>query len=217
MEKNSSHGFDPIHDTQKLYRSLLDVIARPGTVEHAVEDAGRPSVPEGVSAAAAGIALTLLDGEVGFAVRLKGQEGLAAYIKRMTFSREAAVDAADYIFADGLASEKEIRSVMASAKRGTLVAPDQSATVFIRVEQLAEGGRALPGAEVLPLRLSGPGIPGEAVCTVDGLSPVWLEERERANGEYPLGVDLFLYTEAGDLTALPRTTQVKEVERQWHM
>ncbi|WP_199616336.1 phosphonate C-P lyase system protein PhnH [Paenibacillus alkalitolerans] len=201
---------ESVHETQFIYRALLDSIAYPGTVRDirtAILNLN-PASAAGFCPAAAGIALTLLDGEVGHAVRMKDSSELSDYVRRMTFSPAVPLNKADYVFADGDMSAEEIIALSADVKCGTHEAPDLGATLFIKVETL--GDETARGRR---LTLSGPGIETEKDCIISGLSPEWLAEREKMNAEYPVGIDLFLFTGKGDIIALPRTAKIKEVDR----
>ncbi|MFE5323116.1 phosphonate C-P lyase system protein PhnH [Paenibacillus sp. NPDC056579] len=222
MANDNAVPFDPVHDTQAIYRALLNAVSRPGTVERLEASIARLQLPLGICPAAAGIASALLDGEVRFAMLMEDQEAFTAYVRRMLFSKEAAAAEADYLFADGIMPEAEIREVMGSVKRGTLVAPDDSTTLFIRVDRIESGDelqlQASGGQEQnVCLLLSGPGIRTKQACIIHGLSREWLIARGTINSEYPMGVDVFLFTETGDCMALSRTTKVKEAEPAWRM
>jgi len=158
---------------------------------------------------AAGIALTLLDAEVSHAVQMAEAALLPDYIRRMTFSPVVPMNDADYVFADGDMDAEAIAQIIQSVKCGTHEGPDASATLLLKVTGFAEE----QGTNERRLALSGPGIAVETECRVFGLSTEWLTEREKANAEYPVGIDLILYNSEGHLVALPRTTNLKEVER----
>jgi alpha-D-ribose 1-methylphosphonate 5-triphosphate synthase subunit PhnH len=66
------------------------------------------------------------------------------------------------------------------------------------------------GAEGSFWTLTGPGIQDACTLSVQGLSKAWIVERAKLNAEYPLGIDMVLFTESGQLTALPRTTMMRE-------
>lgn len=199
--------FDAVHDTQHIYRALLEAMAFPGTVQDIGPVIQKLDDSLAFNRTAAGIALTLLDAEVSHAVQMAEATLLPDYIRRMTFSPAAPMNDADYVFADGDMDAEAIARIMESVKRGTHEAPDFSATLLLEVRGFVEeqDGRRLV--------LSGPGIAIETECRVSGLTTEWLMEREKANAEYPVGVDLILYTGEGHLVALPRTTNIKEVER----
>lgn len=196
--------FDAVHQTQRLYRKLLDAMARPGTVRSAADEClGLPFGNGGESAAAA-IALTLVDGEVAFSFDLGGSspDKPAEWIRKRTFGRITAPDKADYVFAPGMPEETEIVQRYGSIRTGSLMSPEDGATVLLLVSGFGPSGESGHG-----WTLSGPGIAGETELFVSGLSPVWMELRERWNELYPMGVDMILFSPDGELAALPRTTK----------
>jgi alpha-D-ribose 1-methylphosphonate 5-triphosphate synthase subunit PhnH len=179
------------------------------------EAANGIDMPEGLSKTAAAIALTLLDGEVTFAARIRGQEGWTETVRRMTYSKLVDFAAADYVFVEGIEERDFIKEVQAKLKIGTLSSPEMSATLFIRVKSLMN--EAVFQEAGCSLKLTGPGIETQTLCCVDGLSFTWIETRAQMVEEYPLGVDLILYTEHGELMAIPRTTVVEGVATAWPM
>lgn len=89
---------------------------------------------------------------------------------------------------------------------GTLESPEGGATLLLAVKALGSGTHFL---------LSGPGIPGTGELAVQGLHPAWISARDGWNGAFPLGVDMLLLAD-DQIVALPRTTQLKEVQS-WDM
>ncbi len=207
--------FDMVHDAQDVYRRLLDAMARPGKIN----DLGpvREKIPPEAALAPglAVMALTLLDGEVSFAVLSQAPEAAERYLKWSTRSRPAPLTEADYIFVDKHLNAGETAALLQGAKRGTLLRPDQSATLFLAVTRLAAPGEGVPGT--IHLRLKGPGIPGERPGAVVGLPRLWIAGRCQVNSEYPLGIDMVLVDSAGRIMALPRTTTVEEGAPVWDM
>jgi alpha-D-ribose 1-methylphosphonate 5-triphosphate synthase subunit PhnH len=209
-------SFNRVHDTQAIYRVLLHAMSRPGLICELGNAVNGIDLPIGTSKAAAAIALTLLDGEVAFAVQMQGHEGWAETMQRLTYCKLVDVAAADYVFVDGIEELSFINQVQSQFIIGTLSSPEKSATVFIRVNNLLDNN-SLSQDQGCSLKLTGPGIQTEAICFVDGLSLAWIESRASLVEEYPLGVDLILYTENGKVIAIPRTTIVEGVAGVWHM
>jgi alpha-D-ribose 1-methylphosphonate 5-triphosphate synthase subunit PhnH len=196
-------GFgDPVHDTQTVFRTLLDALARPGTVG-VIETplpAATTTTATDANAARAGLA--------AFASLL----ALADYATPVWFAQQDAALAAALRFHAGAPLVHEPREAafayvhdaatlppLEAFASGTPESPEQSATVFVRVEALTGGA---------PLTLRGPGI--ETTCSI---APVGLPERfwrERAAlaSHFPCGIDFYLV--CGDrLMGLPRTTLVE--------
>lgn len=195
------NDFDVVHDAQRVFRLLLEAMAKPGTiVDLNFTGTGNP-----LHHVAAALAFTLLDTEVAFAVCLDDAEPLVAWIKRMTLSRMAPIVEADYIFADG--REKAENPLWGRlTDRTSLVQPEAVATLFLVVEHIGTE----PGSSSLAYLLQGPGIKDRRTLYVQGLEPAWLELRSVWNREYPVGIDWVLYTPAGTMACLPRATKVQQ-------
>lgn len=205
-------AFDSVHDTVDIYRKLLHAMARPGTIGEIGRSAGKltESLPEHRVALA--LAVTLLDADVRFAVEMASGKALEAAISLKTYSKPANPPQADYLFADGGLPESAIRSLLPQLAVGTLLQPELAATLIVSVQELSP---ATP--EDATIAISGPGIRDQGFVGIRGLSPVWLSERDRANREYPLGIDLILFDGLGRLCALPRTTEIREEAAVWGM
>lgn len=188
-------GFaDPVHDTQAVFRTLLDALSRPGTV--GVVEKGLPEVRATRAALAAFAALLTLcdyatpvwlaqpDTALGSALRfhtgapLVDEPGLAAF----AYIHEAAAMPALESFALGEAES-----------------PEHSVTLLIRVEALTGGA---------PIVLSGPGIQHTTTIAPVGLPEHFWRERAALAPLFPCGIDCYLVCDS-TLIGLPRTTQAK--------
>lgn len=188
-------SFDKVFDTQKIYRLMLDAMARPGKIiDLPCLDICPPS---GLSGYAAGLAFTLLDAETTFAV-LPADALWQDYLAVNTGAKPAVPAAAEFILLTGQRHAPEI----AEANRGSLLAPEGGATLFILV-----GGIAADAGSI-KLTLTGPGVDGQATVMLEGLILANLESILSLNSEYPLGVDCFFVDRRGRLFAIPRSTSV---------
>ncbi len=179
-------GFsDPSIDAASCFRAALQAMARPGSVQIAAP----VGAPEGLSRAAAALALTILDHEtpVWLAPEL-ATEAVRSWLTFHTGAPQVAERGAAH-FALGRSDDLLPASDFAI---GTPEYPDRSATLIVEVDEL--------GAKH---RLTGPGIRETAYLTHP--DPYFA----RANAaRFPCGIDLFLT--AGDrLAAIPRTTKVE--------
>jgi alpha-D-ribose 1-methylphosphonate 5-triphosphate synthase subunit PhnH len=206
METANSVRFHRVHDTQYIYRQLLDATAKPGQVRNLRQATAHLQSIEPLCTVTVGIAMTLLDQEVSFHVALREQPTVAEYIRNMTYAKWSETAHADYVFIDGRLADETFDVLATLLKIGTLPSPELSTTVFIKVEQLQAE------AKELSVSLRGPGIRSTQPVVVDGLAARWLQLRKLLNGEFPLGIDLVLYTESGDVLGIPRTTIVEEVQ-----
>ena len=186
-------GFaDPVLDSQRAFRAVLDAMAHPGRVVTATA----PGTPAPLGSAAAAVCLTLLDFDTP--VWLDAAAATAEVVDYLRFHCgmvlvEAPAAARFVLIADatGMPSLDDFDA-------GTDERPDLSATVVVQVAGLTQGRG---------YRLTGPGIEGEARLEVAGAPG--LGEVARANAaRFPRGVDFILC--AGErLAALPRTTRVE--------
>ncbi len=193
--------FDRVFTSQRLFRLLLDAMARPGKIVPLPALDLDP--PQGLTCFMAGLAFTLLDRETSFAV-LPGCEPWSRYLLLNSGSRAAAVSEAEFIIVDGQADLPSLLDV----RRGDLLFPDRGATLMIMLSGI--------GAEYgdIGLALQGPGVFGVRTVHLSGLCPANLERVIDLNREFPLGVDLILSDSRGALVCIPRSsTIIREVCR----
>lgn len=206
MRKVKEEGFDKIFDTQAIFRALTDSMARPGKINQIGSVCEKIDAPESVSKVLAGLVFTLIDGETPYSIVPSGLKDLEEFIRWSVMGQSAESDQADYILVSKPITEIEISQLMSTVKKGTLVNPHQSATIFIVVDGISP--ERTPESE-LELELKGPGIETINHVFFSGMSGIWIDERQKANEEYPLGVEMVFVTEKGDLLCLPRTTKVE--------
>jgi alpha-D-ribose 1-methylphosphonate 5-triphosphate synthase subunit PhnH len=177
--------------SQRDFRVLLDVLARPGTT-------GRLAVTDGVPAATIPVA-GLADVEVPLAVLADaGDERWIRPLYVVTGAPAAEPAAARLVLALRPPSAAEI----AVLPRGDALNPERGARLVIAVAGLADGQG---GSELL---LSGPGVQGERLITVRGLPRETIAALAEANAAFPAGVDTFLVAPDGAVAGLPRTTRI---------
>ena len=182
-------GFaDPERAAQRVFRVVLDAMARPGSIGRV---AGPPALPPGLRPAAAAILLTLADADTP--VWTDAGDAATAWLAFHTGC--ACVTEPDGAF---FAHAHRAPPPLPLLRQGSAAAPQLSATLILEVASLRAGGG---------WRLAGPGIDGEARLAVDGLPARFLAELAENAARYPSGVDVLLC--AGDrIAALPRTTRV---------
>jgi alpha-D-ribose 1-methylphosphonate 5-triphosphate synthase subunit PhnH len=190
-----SPGFaDPVHDTQAVFRTLLDVLSRPGTV--GVVENVLPEVRATRAELAAFAALLALCDYATPVWLAQPDTALASALRFHTGAplvdepRQAAFA---YIHDAGAMPPLE------SFALGAAESPEQSVTLLIRVEALTGGA---------PVVLSGPGIQHTATIAPAGLPAHFWRERAALAPLFPCGVDCYLVCGAR-LIGLPRTTQAK--------
>jgi alpha-D-ribose 1-methylphosphonate 5-triphosphate synthase subunit PhnH len=173
-------GFaDPVHDTQAVFRTLLDALSRPGTI--GVVENGLPEVrATRAELAAFAQADTALASALRFhtGAPLVDEPGQAAFAYIHDASAMPALD---------------------SFPLGEAESPEHSVTLLIRVEALTGG---------TPVVLSGPGIQHTTTITPVGLPEHFWRERAALAPLFPCGIDCYLVC-GSTLIGLPRTTQAK--------
>jgi alpha-D-ribose 1-methylphosphonate 5-triphosphate synthase subunit PhnH len=186
-------GFaDPVLDSQRAFRGVLDAIAHPGRVVLLPPLAA----PGPLGAAAASVCLTLLDFDTPLWLDPGAARTDVVDYLRFHCGVPLVQSAAAARFA--LIADVAHLPPLEAFDAGTDERPDLSATLVLQVDGLqSRRGR----------RLCGPGIDGEVRLEVLGAPAFW--ELAHANeARFPRGVDFILCT--GDcLAALPRTTCVE--------
>lgn len=183
-------GFaDPVHDSQRCFRALLDAIARPGTV-HAV--AGPLDPPPPLHPATAAAILTLVDTDTPFALDPAAQPA-AEWIAFHTGATPAPLARAAFALALTPIPLLDLNA-------GTDDAPEDGATLILQVRSLQHGPT---------LRLHGPGLAQPTLCRIDGLAPDFAAQWAKNRARFPRGIDLVLCSH-DRLAAFPRTLTVEE-------
>lgn len=180
-----SGGFDdPSIQSAHAFRSIMDAMARPGTLQAVV--GAKPPAP--LSDAAGSVLLTLCDADTP--VYLAGAVDNAEVRAWIAFHTGAPLSGPSRcMFA--LGTWEELLPLSAYPV-GTSEYPDRSATLIVECAELSEAGATLEG----------PGIEARASLSVPDVPAL------QANSTlYPLGLD-FILTSGQQLAALPRTTKV---------
>jgi alpha-D-ribose 1-methylphosphonate 5-triphosphate synthase subunit PhnH len=188
-------GFaDKVLAAQATFRSVMDAMARPGSVQRIASAAG---TPVGMMRGTAAIALTLFDHDTP--VWLDGRMSATADVaKWLKFHTSAPVVADSSIASFALIGDPQSLPALDRFAFGSNEYPDRSTTLILQVESLTQG---------LRYELRGPGIDGTAVLGAT-IAPQDLFERLAVNETlFPRGIDVVLV--AGDeIVAIPRTTRL---------
>jgi alpha-D-ribose 1-methylphosphonate 5-triphosphate synthase subunit PhnH len=189
MTETLTAGFaDPVLDAQRCFRGVLDAMARPGRI-HAIAGVEPPS---GLSIAAAGVLLTLVDHETPLwldPVLSPARPWIAFHCG----APNAAAGQAAFALSAGLPD-------LTLFPAGTHEAPETSATVIVQLPALTGG---------VPLRLRGPGLRSSALLAPVGLPADFVALWRRNRSLFPAGIDLILCA-GNELAALPRTVAIEE-------
>ncbi len=190
----TASGFaEPVADSQKVFRLLLDAMAHPGRIL-ALPQGILPVSETGLSDTAAATALALLDFETP--VWLDGRSRPAAEFLRFHCGAPVVTDPKASRFA--FAADPTGLPPLDAFDLGSEDYPDRSTTLVLDVAALNQGGA---------LTLRGPGIATTAHLGVSLDAGFWRARAELAE-LFPLGLDLVL-TCGRRLMALPRTTIVE--------
>jgi alpha-D-ribose 1-methylphosphonate 5-triphosphate synthase subunit PhnH len=188
-------GFaDKVLSAQTTFRSVMDAMARPGSVQHIAAPAGMPS---GMMCGAAAIALTLFDHDtpLWLDASMSQAPDVAKWLK---FHTGAPIVSDASVCAFALIGHAAALPPLDRFSFGTNEYPDRSTTLILQVRSLAQG---------LPLELRGPGIDRVAVLQA-AIQPADLVERLAINAAlFPRGIDVVLVADDA-VVAIPRTTRL---------
>ena len=179
-------GFSrPAIDAAHVFRSVMNAMARPGTAFDVLD----VTPPEGLSQAAASVALTLLDRETPVYLGKRFQtEAIQTWL---TFHTNAPFCAPkDAMFALGVWDDL---LPLKQFPVGTPEYPDRSTTLIVDI----------PNWEGMTVRLSGPGLKEPLCAQLPALEPLQLNA-----ALFPLGCD-FIFTCCAEVMALPRSTKLE--------
>lgn len=183
---------DPVADAQRVFRRILDAMARPGRVIE-LDSGVRPPVA-GLEAASA-IALTLLDYETS--VMLPGGEEGSRLADWLRFHCGCPITAEPGA-ADFALLRADALPPLSDFNPGDPKYPDRSTTLVIACPALVDG---------VKLHLEGPGIPGSRTIAPQGLAEAFWTEVQANRSQFQLGIDIILT--AGDaMIGLPRSTRI---------
>ncbi|GGI32679.1 phosphonate C-P lyase system protein PhnH [Bradyrhizobium guangdongense] len=188
-------GFaDKVLSAQSTFRSVMDAMARPGSVQRIVPMAGTAGP---MMRGTAAIALTLFDHDTPLWLDARMSES-SDVLKWLKFHTGAPVVQDTSVASFALISDGGALPALERFALGTNEYPDRSTTLIIQVDNL-DSGRSF--------ELRGSGIDGVATLHAS-IKPFDLFERLRINEAlFPRGIDLVLV--AGDaVVAIPRTTRI---------
>lgn len=180
-----SGGFaDPAIGSAHAFRSVMEAMARPGTIQNI----GGATPPAPLSPATGAVLLTLCDTETP--VYLASDVNCAAVKAWLSFHTGAPlVGPSHCMFAVGT---WDALAPLSTYPIGTSEYPDRSATLIVECPELAASGATM----------TGPGIKEQAALSLPEV------EAFRSNRMlFPLGLD-FIFTSGDRIAALPRTTHV---------
>ncbi|WP_319495831.1 phosphonate C-P lyase system protein PhnH [uncultured Cohaesibacter sp.] len=185
---------EPIYQSQRIFRSLMDAMACPGTIKPVATDA-RPPFPMFPLTAAVLATMADADTPVWLDGTMKDNGALKDWL---TFHVGAPLADEPDVATFAVLSGKRDMPPLESFAKGLQDYPDRSATLLIQVERL--GNKP-------DWSLSGPGIKDTQLLTVSQLSPLFVAQWQENHKLFPRGVDVvFIAPDA--IVCLPRTTAI---------
>ena len=188
-------GFaDKVLSAQSTFRSVMDAMARPGSVQRIAAVAGTPA---GMMRGTAAIALTLFDHDtpIWLDSRMSETPHVAKWLK---FHTSAPVIADSSVSSFALIGEPRDLPALDRFAFGSNEYPDRSTTLILQIDSVTQG----PAIE-----LRGPGINGTAILQA-AIQPQDLLERLEVNVTlFPRGIDVVLVHDDA-IVAIPRTTRL---------
>ena len=192
-------GFhDPIHDSQAVFRGVLDVLSKPGTLVSL--SLGTISPPNGLNAATFALGLTLFDLQSPVCLSggsLEASKQQIVYPFRFHCGCRFVDDPHESAFA--IATEGSATPTLASLSQGSDLYPEESTTLIVQVSCFTAG---------TSVSISGPGIREKATLNIAGVGDGFWEQRADLESLYPRGVDI-IFTCGSDLIGLPRSSRVE--------
>jgi alpha-D-ribose 1-methylphosphonate 5-triphosphate synthase subunit PhnH len=188
-------GFaDKVLSAQSTFRSVMDAMARPGSVQQAVASVGTPGPMMHGTAA---IALTLFDHDTPIWLDAKMSETSDA-ARWLKFHSGAPLVDDPAICSFALIGDGAALPDLSRFALGTSEYPDRSTTLILQVDSLKHGHA---------YELRGPGIDGTAMLRAM-IAPGDLFDRLAVNETlFPRGIDVVLVS-GESIVAIPRTTRL---------
>ncbi|CAB3793194.1 phosphonate C-P lyase system protein PhnH [Pararobbsia alpina] len=193
-------GFaDTVHDSQNVFRALLDALSRPGKLVSI--DAVLPGQDQHDNAHVplAAYAALLALADYSTPVLLQQENRALSDALRFHTGAPITVDCAQAVFA----YLHDARSMLPldGFSLGDPEAPERAAMLFIRVDSLVDGE---------PMTWRGPGIRDTQIVQLSGVPASFWRERAQLASQFPCGIDCY-FVQGGSIIGLPRTTRVEVV------
>ncbi|TSA51284.1 MAG: phosphonate C-P lyase system protein PhnH [Actinobacteria bacterium] len=193
--------------SHEVFRSMLDSLSRPGTISQltALEsvDVPRCIIP----------ILAIVDVETRFSVidNISTSHDWSALIGSATGAPPASLAESSWV----VAFSEPTRDNLEDLPRGSALAPERGCCLVVACALLSEGfdhGDATQ--ESTSIALTGPGVDGQKIVTISGISNYFFESLCDLNGSFPAGVDVWMVDQSGQILALSRSTQISILAQQ---
>jgi alpha-D-ribose 1-methylphosphonate 5-triphosphate synthase subunit PhnH len=212
MQSNNLHGMsagsidlatltpgfaDTVHDSQGVFRALLDALSRPGKIVSI--DAVLPSLSdEGAHVPLAAYAALLALADYSTPVLLQHEHRALSDALRFHTGAPVTADCAQAVFA--YLHDAHSMPSLDAFSLGEAETPENAAMLFIRVDSLVHG---------TPMTWRGPGIRESERVFIDGVPDSFWHQRTQLASEFPCGIDCY-FVQGGSVIGLPRTTRVEK-------
>lgn len=196
-----------LHLIQRSFRAVMEAMARPGKV-FVMARREEPSLLPGFDAYhALGIKI-FLDQAVSFSIVGDENDQLRKTIRGFTHAQHNSFDRAEFIIIPEGAADEEVATAFSEASGGTLIAPENGTLFLIGCERLAvckdQQVQNCSDTSLYWVSVEGPGVQEAHVFGVS--CDTWIWARNRRVDEFPCGIDIILFDEAGQVVAIPRTS-----------
>lgn len=188
-----------VHESQGVFRTLLDALSQPGTIHHLPQTVAQRFVPALAPLAA------LVSHDVPFSICGAPSVETSIAVERATFGRSVDPEFASYIAA--LAGHAPTASLI---RRGSPQRPDGGCQLSYQIS----GRLVTSTTEAFTFSITGPGVP-----TVRRISIEWASNElsslqqlfEARNDFRPMGFDIWLVDDFGQVVGIPRTSNITGV------
>jgi alpha-D-ribose 1-methylphosphonate 5-triphosphate synthase subunit PhnH len=193
--------------SHEVFRSMLDSLSRPGTISQltALESVEVPRciIP----------LLAIVDVETRFAVidNISTSLNWTELIGSATGAPPASLAESSWV----VAFSEPTRDNMEDLPRGSALAPERGCGLVVACALLSEGfDQGDATQESTSIALTGPGVDGQKIVTISGISNYFFESLCDLNGSFPAGVDVWMVDQSGQILALSRSTQISILAQQ---
>ena len=194
-------GFDDtVHDSQGVFRALLDALSRPGKIVSI--DAVLPDLEQDGSSVAAHVPMAAFAALLALAdystpVLLQHEHRGLSDALRFHTGAPLTHDHAQAVFA--YLHDAGSMPPLDAFSLGDPKTPEDAAMLFIRVDSLTEG---------TSMSWRGPGIRDSHAVQLTGVPASFWQERALLASQFPCGIDCY-FMHGGSVIGLPRTTRVE--------
>lgn len=188
-------GFhQPVHDSQRVFRGVLDAMAHPGRVV-GLDAAMATAAP--LHRGTMALLLALADFETPLWLSPSARNDAVLGAIRFHCGSPIASDPSGAAFV--VAANATERPRLDVLELGPDLYPEHAATLILQVDGLGVGNEIV---------LSGPGIDGISRLAIDGLDEAFWAERKALEVLFPRGLDIIL-VDGKAVAAVPRSTAVE--------